>query len=296
MGRKILGASLAQYAILIGVLSIVLVPSFYIHGQIISDHLSNFLNGIKIDDTLATTSSTTTTTPTTPTVTAPTASVTLGPFGGTPAVPVRECTGDTCTIDFGSFTLNGIKDDFPGFVETAGTAAGAEELANILDTLAEAADNGLIDVDSELIRKLANRGHDVASASKDVEDQLDLMKDGTTTATTIKNNVFDYILSLDDTGAFGDTLTEVNDQLPASTQEEKNVKELINFLAEQIYSINDTFINSVDPLVAGLDNDDTLSITQIQSALDLNASDYTDLDSQIICKTGDGEDPGDLCK
>ncbi|MEW5821081.1 MAG: hypothetical protein AB1782_12890 [Cyanobacteriota bacterium] len=296
MVKKSNGASLAQYAILLGTIIVVIVPAFYYFGNEIVSILQSYTNAYGgMNEAIASNtvaSSDSATTPSTDPATTPSA----GPLGGTPAVPVRDCSSDSCSIDFGSFMLSGIKDNYPGFVETAGTSGGSTELALILDQIADAADNGLIDVDSALLRKLANSGHSVADMAKQVEDQLETMKDGTTTSQVGKELLFDYILSLDDTNAFNNVLTEVLNELPYGTQEEKNIRDLVSFLGDQIVIVNDVFISKVDPVLAGIGDYDTIPKELLVQMLDIKASDYTDLDSQIICKTGDGEDPGHQCK
>lgn len=65
----------------------------------------------------------------------------VGPLGGTSQVPVKACKNGNCSIDFGSYVLSGVPEEFPSVEETSGgfgedrTRVYASVLENLADSI-----------------------------------------------------------------------------------------------------------------------------------------------------------------
>ncbi|MEW5821132.1 MAG: hypothetical protein AB1782_13145, partial [Cyanobacteriota bacterium] len=98
-----------------------------------------------------------------------------GELGGTSGSPVTSCSGNNCSIDYGDFVLNGLPDNFSELVETSGTSGANDQLASILENLAdqiEGSDPG----GSALLKKLAQTASLIANVQSQVEDKATYCK------------------------------------------------------------------------------------------------------------------------
>lgn len=165
MNRKSFGSALAQYAIIIGLIAVVLVPVFFVMGSLISNNFKGLSSYFLPPDqqTQGDTSSDTTTIP----LPAPLAG---GSLGGTPQNPVKDCVNGVCTLDYGEFTLQGLPDNFTEVVETTGTSAGTEVLSSLLDQMIAQMEGNVDPADLQQIKDLSNMGHLIADYEQYVED------------------------------------------------------------------------------------------------------------------------------
>ena len=160
--RKKVGASVAQYAIIIALVCISVTGVFYALGDTINEHLaniSNFFTGNNVviaenkkhDSILA-------------------GSLEPGSLPGSSLTnPVRECAGDICALDYGEFVLNGIPDDFGTFVETSGTAGGTDLMSDMLAQIADYLEESGDTEGAEEYKQLANLGHYLADVHEIIE-------------------------------------------------------------------------------------------------------------------------------
>ena len=86
-----------------------------------------------------------------------------GEFEGSITSPVKNCSFNYCSIDFGTFALNNLPSDFNDYVETTGAAGGTQRIYGALDDLAEQMEGTLTSDQVEGIRLLANMGHNMAA-------------------------------------------------------------------------------------------------------------------------------------
>ena len=165
MNRKSFGSALAQYAIIIGLISVVLVPVFFVMGNLINGKFKGLSSYFSPPDqqTQDDTSSDTTTIP----LPEPLAG---GSLGGTPQNPVKDCTNGVCTLDYGEFTLQGLPDNFTEVVETTGTSAGTQLLSSLLDQMISQMEGNVDPADLQQIKDLSNMGHLIADYEQYVED------------------------------------------------------------------------------------------------------------------------------
>ena len=75
-------------------------------------------------------------------------------------------------IDFGTFQLSGVPSDFGTFVETAGASGGTDKLATLLMQVVDQLEQEGQSADSELVKKLAVTGHNVAAIEKNYESMV----------------------------------------------------------------------------------------------------------------------------
>lgn len=126
--RKNKGASLVQYAIIIALIAIFLVPIFFLLGININNILTAFNNALKNNNDIITTNliNSGSTGPSTP-----------------PAIPapVKSCSGGNCDIDFGDFVLTGIPEDFSTFIHDEGSSRGTDMLASLIAQMADNYEN-----------------------------------------------------------------------------------------------------------------------------------------------------------
>ncbi|MEW5821747.1 MAG: hypothetical protein AB1782_16250 [Cyanobacteriota bacterium] len=102
----------------------------------------------------------------------PMITVTGGSLGGTSDKPVKICNDGKCNIDFGSFALSGIPENFNEFIETAGTAGGTEKISELLYQIAkQLQDEGKIE-ESKQVMVLATTGHNIGAVEKFFENKV----------------------------------------------------------------------------------------------------------------------------
>ncbi|MEW5820777.1 MAG: hypothetical protein AB1782_11340, partial [Cyanobacteriota bacterium] len=157
------GNSLSQYTNVIVLIALALIPVFYICGQLLIKNFSNFSSGLTPKNV-----STNSTANNSGTV------LTIKPndLNGTPDKPVSKCSGGKCSIDYGSFVLNGIPQNFNEFVQTGGTSGGLDELASMLMQIAEQYKEIGDTEGYEDFKKFANLVHIQADMVRFAEDAI----------------------------------------------------------------------------------------------------------------------------
>ncbi len=145
--RSIKGNVISQYAIIIGIVIIALIPIFYVFGSTITKSFTDFYNCLQNKEEIATTSTsnavqdnntgssgTGTSNNDTSAGTSTDMNTTTTPA---PDTPVSNCSGGVCDIDFGDFVLSGIPENFGGFIEAQGTSGGTDKIVTLLKQIAE---------------------------------------------------------------------------------------------------------------------------------------------------------------
>lgn len=99
-----------------------------------------------------------------------------GPIKGTPENPVKTCTGNICSLDMGPFTLNGIPADFSDFVQSNGSSGGVNQLASIMEQLADQLEQQGDSAGAQEFRDLANLTHFTAANQKKAEAEAEKCK------------------------------------------------------------------------------------------------------------------------
>lgn len=169
MNRKSFGSAMAQYAIIIGIIAVVLVPVFFVMGNLINDNFKGFSSFFSNADPQEN-NNTTNNIPSDTNINVPTTPLAGGSLGGTPQNPVKNCENGICTLDYGEFTLQGLPDNFTEIVETTGTSAGTTELAKLLDQMIAQMEGKVDPKELQEIKDLANMGHLIADYEQFVEE------------------------------------------------------------------------------------------------------------------------------
>lgn len=118
-----------------------------------------------------------------------------GDLNGTPNAPVKECKDSFCVIDFGTYALSGVPENFNTFVETSGAAGGTEKMSDLLIQIAqslqgqETSKNTVKD-----IMVLATIGHNIASVQRSFEKMLDDCNWDDACINNVKNNFDNTIM------------------------------------------------------------------------------------------------------
>lgn len=174
MSQKHRGNALFQYAIIVALIGAACVPVFSSLGQTVVQMFTDYQNAYSGMNTTIS-----------QTTIARTQSVTgssllpAGSLGGTPSAPVKACSGSTCNVDFGNFTLTNMPADFNTFVETSGAAGGTTELLSMLSQIATQMEEQGLTTEAEEIKKLASLGHNMAL----IEEEFERVYDECTTQT-----------------------------------------------------------------------------------------------------------------
>ncbi|MEW5819992.1 MAG: hypothetical protein AB1782_07350, partial [Cyanobacteriota bacterium] len=153
--KKTYGNSLSQYTNVIVLIALALIPVFYICGQILIKNYSNFSSGLKNNELNNTSGQIIT--------------IQAHELNGTPDKPVSKCSGGMCSIDYGSFVLNGIPQNFDEFVQTGGTSGGSDKLAELVMQIAEQLEKNGDSAGAAEFRNLANISHFIADLQKQTE-------------------------------------------------------------------------------------------------------------------------------
>lgn len=245
-----------------------------------------------------------------------TTSISAGQLKGTQENPVSKCSGNTCSIDYGSYVLNGLPEDFEGYVGSSGTSGGTEKLVAIIDQLIEEASKSDIDMDLALLKQLSNQGHSLAIKQKNGEDY----------ALTIGNAKSDNISNeLAWLSASASRASEVSQQMMQSleqinqkysnpaNQAQANILNTVNVLGKDILEKNEQYTAAAlstyalrnDPSVITKSDDavgsqyikdGTALANNLEAILVPQYSEKTNVKSTIICATGKYSDDGKSCK
>lgn len=350
--RQIKGSSLSQYAIIIALIALALVPVFFVLGKNIYGHFDHFyelLAGKAADNPDISPSSSDVPDAIPPSGSTP--NVAAGSLGGTPDNPVKNCDGGECTIDFGNMILTGIPDNFSELVQTSGSSGGTEAILNIVDQIIDQLDSDVPEESRKNLEELADLGHILADIEKHIEAiaeecaqtsyakdcfhnrvcdnstliiDPELLKAFPTLDTTgtvgdlsvqsgrIGGAMHDYLLNPDFYNAsvekdlsftFVERYNKVMEDDSISDAQKAVIKEMywqIAILGEEIDAklwgasgINEMIIIN-DPITGVGVETDVTGFTN-EDIYKPKSSNITDLDSAIICATGNMSDSGTQC-
>lgn len=161
VAKKNEGSSLSQYAIIIALIALALVPILMLFGNNIKSILDSYssmfeANNKIIEEHIADNSNN---------------QLKGGQLGGTPSNPVKECKDSSCTIDFGDFILTGLPENFGELTETSGTSGGEDLLADLLTQIAEQRKESDPEGSKEYLR-LANLIHMQGDIVRQIEEKV----------------------------------------------------------------------------------------------------------------------------
>jgi Flp pilus assembly pilin Flp len=350
--KNIKGNSLSQYAIIIALIALALVPAFFLLGKNIYGHFDLFyqlLAGKTANNADISTPEPDITDVKTPS--SDTQSIAAGSLGGTPDNPVKNCDSGLCVIDFGNMILTGIPDNFSELVQTTGSSGGTEAILSIIDQIIDQLDSDVPAESRKNLEELADLGHILAAFERHVENiaeqcaqtsypkdcfhnkicskstlEIDpeLLKAFPTLNTTgmlgnlivqsgrIGGAMHDYLLNTDFYDArvekdlsftFVERYNKVMQDEYISDMQKAIIKEMywqIAILGEEIDAklwgasgINETIIIN-DPITGDGVEIDVTGFTN-EDIYKPGSSNITDLDSAIICATGNMSDTGTQC-
>ncbi|MGD9581906.1 MAG: hypothetical protein AB7V50_11080 [Vampirovibrionia bacterium] len=162
--RKHKGSAQMDYILPTAIVGIVLGLAMF--QMVSSGNFIKFIaNSLNLDEKQIQTTTTQETTTSKPTTLAG------GSFGGTPSNPIEACKDGECSIDYGSFVLSGIPENFQDFVEAQGSSGGTEKLVAMLYQIAEQLEEEGKNSEADEIKKLANLAHNMAAVEKLFEDK-----------------------------------------------------------------------------------------------------------------------------
>lgn len=285
------GSSLAQYSIIIALIALALIPVFYLFGQNIISSFTGLQQGLS-DKKAPPTSSTTTSSTTNVSPTSSTQTTT----DASPANPIKKCTGGICTINFGDYVLSGIPEDINDFVLSTGSSGTTETLLKALEEIIANSDTIQTNADIDLLKEIAKHGHGIANNQKELEDVANTMLEDPSQpilSITGFSNTLERLQTDSNASLLNIRTTDLVNMLKNSqNQDDKNILAIVTFLVDDIKMINNNLYNIAGNVKPGVVN----SAETYEAVLHPQSSTLTDLDSAIICNTGDGTDKGTECK
>lgn len=220
-----------------------------------------------------------------------------GDLGGSQNDPQIRCQNNLCTIDFGDYILTGIPENFRDYFESSASSGGTDLLADLLKQIA---DNANVDeATKKLLQDLANNGHGLAGIERDLEtfSRNCASTAGYGSACVSSIDLFiqqsEAINNGSEKGNFNTILGQINQSLQNSTDpEDINTLAVVNILSQEILNITqeiNTSCDNIDP------NNLQSNLSNLNAIILPDGSNRSDLNSVIICHTGDGQDPGYQC-
>jgi hypothetical protein len=280
------GNSLMQYAIIIVLIALFVVPVYIQNSQHISSIFEKYTTSYQStaqemqknlvnDKSLITEGK-----------------VMPGQLGGTYKKPVVKCIENNCAVDFGDFVFNNIPKNYKEFVESSGYSGGTAILASVMEEISNQAAY-IADAESlDLIKQLAMTGHQLADIERSVEEAARETIDSGDSK--VKNKFImpsQQLSNGQDRTLFEKTLNNLNEQLDSINDPERAViKELVNVLAFEIIHYADETAEMTNTL-----SNNKYTIEELEAIIASNASTITHLDSTIICISGDNVDSGEMC-
>jgi hypothetical protein len=232
-------------------------------------------------------------------------------------------TGGYHELSIGDYTFSDLPDDFNEYVKGNGVSGGTELLSTLLLQIAEKLEREDYGPEANDIRRLSNFGHNIAAIQEEVEKMVQDCKYEDSCITNHLNNVFpvpeNYDSSISSLGAdirythaidssiIGDETSYLYNKnredyngtpivvhytdLWNSIKDNPNIpddaKGLVDQISRHLGSISMDFHNSTDV------KDGKGSAADLRN---YNAPQITNLDSSLICATGQGEDSGIHCE
>lgn len=300
MSRSNRGNVLAQYGIVIALVSIAIIPVFFLFGKTIVSQFTAFYNGLSADYTETSDANTGNTGGN---------SGNTGNNGNTGNTgggnnqtgpsqqnPVVSCSGSSCEIDFGDYVLEGIPGDFKNYVNSTGSSGGTESLMTVLDEIIANAD--LPDDQKNLLQELSNAGHNLS----DMQERIELSVNHIYGTEDYSTWARDEYRSIENYTTFETKLTAALQSLnnPGNMHDE-NIKAIVQLLGAEVIQMNSNLVQKctdINTVISDLRQGKSTSENLQDMAYNLvhpAASETTDIDSAIICETGSGNDTGDQC-
>lgn len=289
------GASLTQYVIIIALVSVVLVPVFFMFGKTIVNSFNDFFLALKAGKNIQsqTNPSSGGTTPAvneelaTPGVTKPATA--------SPDKPAKDCKNGICTIDYGDFVLTGIPENLQVHLQAAGASGTTEDIVSLLEQIIAQEDQIDSNINFNILKEIANNGHGIAKLEETLENdaraylanpnddaeysffKINMILDGG--PGTNRNRIDDLVEDLEDICKNSNNPSDIN------------ILAIVKTLTNEIATLADKMSVIADDCgLVGYHAD------AIQQILKPNASLTTHLDSAIICSTGKNVDTGTYCK
>lgn len=283
------GSSLAQYAIVLAIIAVGLVPVFIIMGDSIKQHLENFNSSMEENNKTIENNQNG--------ASIANEDVKPGDIGGSSVAPKIQCQNSSCVIDFGDYVINGIPGDFSEYIEGSGSAGGTEKLAAILQ---EIADNAPVDEETRnLLQQLAQNGHGMAQIERGFHEDITKLIDlGTFDRSDVDLDAPIDLSEGPNMLDFQDILQQLNNSMGTNTDPNyQSTLMMVNILSNDILNIASTVQSKTSRMLLDADNDLTITEEDAQEYIDFihDGSNATDLDSAIICTSGNGQDNGYNC-
>lgn len=215
--------------------------------------------------------------------------------GGSEKDPQAKCSGNSCSIDFGSYTLSGIPADFTEYIESAATSGGTKKLAELLKQIA---DNANIDEESKnLIKQLAEKGHGLATIEENAESEAHYYRDFPDGVPASFENYAEKLLHGIVRKDFDSLYSQIVNNLKSSTDEDKVVAlSVVQLLGTEIKNLANSMeqtLNLVDSQSGASSSAEVFENIVMPPLSTYNET--TDLHSGIICLKGRGSDTGKKC-
>lgn len=171
MRRKECGASLFQYVIIICLVGLGIVPCYYLLGNNIKLHFTNFYNSLANNNDIIQENA------------SPlfnlivNGGLSAGQLGGSPANPVSQCADNNCSIDFGTVVLNNIPKDYSEIIETSGASGGTDVIVSMVQQIAEQLEDSPQVSEEQLakIKDLISYGNDIKNLEMLFEQKYERM-------------------------------------------------------------------------------------------------------------------------
>ena len=287
--KKLNGNSLSEYILIITVLIISITPIFNEVGKTLHHLYEHYMLGLEeteqqMSDNIAKSKLETH---------VKTKIIKPGDLGGTFDNPKVQCKNGFCTVDFGDYVLENLPEDFKEYVETSGYSGATNVLATLLDEIADEALTTTTPENADLIIQLAQEGHILASFERDLEEgAVSLIEDKSLKAQNTFVVPATSLINGKYRNDFEKTLAILRELLESSDKiEDQRLIEMINILSEEILFLADSMA-SLGKGVTG----NKFTEEDLERVLHPNASLVTDIDSALICISGNGNDTGIICK
>lgn len=291
MRRKYQGASLFQYAVIIALIAVCLVPAYIIMGDTITSQLSGFSNMMADNNEIIKSNQSSSNDTGSGPIISP------GELEGSSTDPKIQCEGNGCAIDFGDYVVSGIPSNFSEYIETAGASGGTDYLSTILDEIAE---NAPVDEETKkLLEALANNGHGIAAIERSFNNEItDLISRGEFDQSEVDLDSPIDLSEGPNLMDFESILQTLNDNIGSNTNPDyQNTLTMVNILANDILSTASSVQSKTATMLLDADRNLTISEEDAQEYEDFihDGSNATDIDSAFICGFGNGEDNGYEC-
>ncbi|MEW5820105.1 MAG: hypothetical protein AB1782_07920 [Cyanobacteriota bacterium] len=249
----------------------------------------------------------------------------------TPETPVKHCSGDTCSIDFGNFVLTGVPNNFNDFVQASASSGGTFMMADLMKQLAQQLKAQGLDDQAENVIKLAVATHNIGAIEKEIEqlviDKCNFKNDGGCLSNNYLNDMpkpdfFDETYNKYEPHHYEHYANDLEIQYIKDRLESGEISRYeANPLAREYFDQLDVVMNdqSIPDSMKGIIQELTWDIDQVGTGFaaitapnswdtaedndfsafgdlkNYNASKITNFDSALICASGKGKDTGNQC-